>query len=549
MLFRTLIAGTLLAAGAFAQMSSFPKRDYFRETFGKTQTKVELKDPVKLKDYVAGGKLELSLKDYLALVMANNTNIQLQMLSLETPKNAIQRAFAPWDPNVTASFQSQRATSPSTTLLEGATTVQQLSQPFSARYSQLLDTGTQFNVNYNAQKISTNNSFSTFNPSLTSNVSMNFTQPLLQNRGRYVNRLNLMIARSNLRVSDYNLRTTLINLVNASETAYWNVIQSRENVKVQEAARDTAEKNLTYVQQQLDLGAISPLDIFGPKQQLASTELAVSQARFALSQAEDALKMQIGADLDPEVRKLPIVLTETVDLPSTANLVVDREEAVQKALNLRPDVKSVLQSLDRDDLSIQSAKNGLLPNLSLIGSYQSQGRGGPFYQRTNVFNDGVTSSIVTSTPGGFGDALDQMFHFGFPVYSFGLQLALPIRSHARAADLADALVSKKTDALRLRNTQETVRLSVLNAVTQLEGSKEQLKLAIIQRDFANQNLNAENEKYKLGAELLQNVINAQRDLQTSESNVVTNQIAVRRNLLNLLTQTGELLDERGIVIQ
>src|SRR5690242_3422600 len=102
MLFRTLIAGTLLAGGAFAQFSSFPKPSYFRETFQKTKTTVELKDPVKLKDYVAGGKLELSLKDYLALVMANNTNIQIQMLSLETPKNAIQRAFAPWDPNFTA---------------------------------------------------------------------------------------------------------------------------------------------------------------------------------------------------------------------------------------------------------------------------------------------------------------------------------------------------------------------------------------------------------------------------------------------------------------
>jgi outer membrane protein TolC len=298
------------------------------------------------------------------------------------------------------------------------------------------------------------------------------------------------------------------------------------------------------------LGAISPLDIFGPKQQLASNELAVSQAKFQLSQAEDALRMQMGADLDPDVRKLPLELTETVDLPTSANLVFDREEAVQKALNLRPDVKSALQSLDKDDLSIQSAKNGLLPNLSLIGNYQSQGRGGVFYQRQNVFNDqGVPSSIITSTPGGFGDALTQMWGFGYPVYSLGLQLNLPIKSHSRAADMADAVVAKKTDALRLRNTQETVRLSVLTAITQLDGSKEQLKLAIIQRDFAKQNLDAENEKYKLGAELLQNVINAQRDLQTSESNVVTNQIAVRRNLLNLITQTGELLDERGVVIQ
>src|ERR1051325_4931789 len=102
MLFRTLITGAFLTAGAFAQMKSFPKPDYFRETFQSTVPKVELKDPVRLRDYVQSGKLELSLKDYLQLVMANNTNIQIQTLSLETPKKAIQRAVAPWDPLATA---------------------------------------------------------------------------------------------------------------------------------------------------------------------------------------------------------------------------------------------------------------------------------------------------------------------------------------------------------------------------------------------------------------------------------------------------------------
>ena len=104
MLLRTLSTGILLTAGAFAQVSSFPKPSYFRETFSKTQPKVELKDPVRLKDFVVGDKLELSLKDYLALVVANNTDIQIQMLSLETPKNAIQRAFGAWDPRATAQF-------------------------------------------------------------------------------------------------------------------------------------------------------------------------------------------------------------------------------------------------------------------------------------------------------------------------------------------------------------------------------------------------------------------------------------------------------------
>jgi outer membrane protein TolC len=298
----------------------------------------------------------------------------------------------------------------------------------------------------------------------------------------------------------------------------------------------------------LDLGALSPLDIYNPQQQLANAKLTVSQAEFTLIQKEDALRRQIGVDLDPQIRPLPLVLTETVDVAEGGGM--DRESEVQKALNMRPDLKSAVQNLDVDDLAIRSARNGILPNLALTGSYQTQGRGGVFYQRQNVFTgDGTSSSILTQIPGGFPDALSQMFGFGFPVYSFGVTLQLPIKSHQASADMADAIVAKKRDALNVRTTQQQIRLDILNAVTNLDGSKEQLKLAKIAREFAQKNMDAENKKYELGTEINQNVILAQNVLVQAESSVVTNQINVRRSLLNLLTKTGELLDERGIVVQ
>src|SRR5689334_2530531 len=125
---RFVIAGLLISSSAFAQLTSFPKPNYFRETFAKTNPKVELQAPAKLKDFVVGGKVELSLKNFLELVMANNTDIQLQKLSLEMPKNAIQRAFGVWDPRAVAQFTSTRATSPATSLLEGANEVKTLAQ-------------------------------------------------------------------------------------------------------------------------------------------------------------------------------------------------------------------------------------------------------------------------------------------------------------------------------------------------------------------------------------------------------------------------------------
>jgi outer membrane protein TolC len=533
-----VIVGTVLASGAFAQLTSFPKPSYFRETFSRSTAKVELQDPVHLKDFVAGDRLELSLKNFLVLVMANNTDIQIQMLSLDIPKDAITRAFSTWDPLARASFSANRTVLPSTSTLDGLTattsTLSSLSQPAQFSYSQTLPTGATYGVTYSAGKTSTASMNALYNPSLSSNLAFTASQPLIKNRGSYVNRLGLMTARSRYRQSEYNLRAQLLILVNAAENAYWDVVSARETLKVAEGAREVSAAFLKLSEKQLDLGALSPLDIYNPQQQLANADLVVSQARFALAQTENALRKQIAIDLDPALRKLPIVLTETVDF-MTASTDVDAEQAVARALANRPDLKSAVQNLDIDELAIQSARNGLLPNLSLSFNYSAQGIGGNF--------------LPTSSPGGLTDAVSQMFSFGYPGYGFGINLTLPIKSHSASADMADAVSNRKRDALNVRTTAQGVRLDILNAVVSLQGSVEQLKLAKLARDFAQKNLDAENKKYELGTDINQNVILAQNALVQAESNVVVNQIGLRRNLLTVLTKTGELLDERDIVVQ
>ena len=499
--------------------------------------------------FPADGKLSLSLKSYLELVMANNTDIQIQLLTLETPKNAIERAMSTWDPLATASFTNSRSTTPSTGALAGANTVESLSQPANFGFQQTLPSGLQFSVGYSASKNTTNSSFQTLNPALNSNLYFSFSQPLIRNRGAFVNRLSLMMARGRYRISEYALRASLLQMVNAAENAYWDVIQARENRRVQENAKTMADASLKLAEDSLRLGAISKLDIYNPQQQKANAELSVAQAKYALEQAENTLRRQMGMDLDPGLRRVPLVLTEAVEIPVTS-VVVDAEAEVAKAVATRPEVKSALQYLDVDDLSIHQSKNSLLPSLSLTGGYTTQGVGGIFYDRTNVFDaSGTASQVTTVIPGGFSDALSQMFNFGYPVYSFGLTLSLPIRSHSAAADMADALVQKRRDVLNVRTVQQQVRLSILNAVTNLNSSKESLKLALTARDFAQKNLDAENQKYQLGAEPMQFVLQAQTQVAQADSAVVQNQVGLRRNLLNLLTQTGELLDERGIVVK
>jgi outer membrane protein TolC len=549
-LFPILCLALVLATTAVAQTTSFPKPNYFRQVFEQTRTQVDLRDPVKLKDFVVEGKLELSLKNFLELVMDNNTDIQVTFLSLEVPRNNITSAYGVWDPNATASFSSTRTTSPATNPSQSenaslGSTSKSLYQPFSLTYSQALDTGTSYQVGFGGTKDSFNNSYSSYNPSITSSMSFAVTQNLIRNRSRYVNRIPLMTAQSTYKRAEFSLRATLLNWVNVAESSYWRVVSARENVRVQQIARDTSKSNLDFVQKQLDLGAVSPLDIYNPQGQLAASDLALSQAKFALEQAEDALRHQIGIDLDPDLRRIPIEVTEPVDI-STVGMDLDPEHEVQKAVANNPSVKAAIQALDIDDLGIQSAHNGLLPNLSFTASYAGAGQGGIYTSSGAALLGGGPAVVI---PGGLSDALSQMFGLNNPTYMGSLTLTLPIRSRTASMNLANALVAKKTDAYNLRNQEQNTRLNVLTAVSNVNGAIDSLRLAKIQEDLQHKNYDAEVEKYTLGTDTNQNVVIALQNWVVAQSAVVSAQVNVRTSILNLYTQTGELLEERGIVVK
>jgi outer membrane protein TolC len=201
--------------------------------------------------------------------------------------------------------------------------------------------------------------------------------------------------------------------------------------------------------------------------------------------------------------------------------------------------------LDVDDMNIRGAADQLRPSLSLTGNYSSNGRGGTQYLR----GSGIGGGIIDVIPGGLSNALSEVFGFNNTTYRLGLTLTLPLRDRRGAAGLADALVRKKQDALSLRSQEQGIRLDVLNAVSQLESSRESVKLAIVSRDLAQKQLDAEWQKYNLGTSQMFYVLDAQTRLTSAESRVVTESIGYRRNQLGLLRRVGTLLEERGITVQ
>jgi outer membrane protein TolC len=397
-----------------------------------------------------------------------------------------------------------------------------------------------YSIGFDTTKLTNSGECGISNPGINSNLNLSFTQPLMRNRGSYYTKLPITIARSNLRASEYQIQDQILRLVGLAENAYWDVISARENLRVAEQALALFDQSLKRSKRELELGAISELEIYQPQAEYANAEIQVTQQRFRLAQTYDALRRQMGIDLDPKIRTLPIELTEEVTPPVQAS--IDPEATVEKALAQRPDLRATRQNIDVADLRIDSATNQLRPDFRLTGQYGSFGR--------NAFNaENPAGSGVLVLPGGLGNSLNQVFGFGYPVYGFGVQLNLPLRDRRASADYADAVVNKRLEMLRVRTLEQSTRLEVLNAINSLEQSRASVELAKVALDLAQKRADAEQKKFDLGTVTMFFVLQAQRDLTDAQSALVNQTVNLRRSLTNLLRVTGDLLTERGIAIQ
>ncbi|MCY4594811.1 MAG: TolC family protein [Bryobacterales bacterium] len=531
----------LVVSPIAAQFATFPDGAYFREQWQAAPYAVEIEIAGNLEDMVVDGKLELSLRDYLELVMANHPDVQIQKLNVLEQENSIQSALSPFDPNLDLNFNANRSANPSQDVLQGGDVVSSLRQNGGFTYRQTLDTGTNYQIGFTGQKSASSSSFRTFNPSIQDTLSFRISQPLLRNRGRGIQRIPVMIAQSRYETSQAQARQRVLALIAQSENTYWQVVSNREALTVQENNLELRRQFLERSRRELELGAISELDIFQPEQNFANAQVGVTRARYRLQQAEDRVRRQIGADLHPEIRNLPLVLTESAD-PPLYMATYEAEETLRKALLMRPEIMQQRKNLEIDDYNIKRNTNAQRPDLSLTASYSATGLGGNLYQNSLV---GGGSRLLLSA-GGSPAAMEQLLQFAFPTYSVGITLNLPLRNRRAAVNLANSVIQKKRNMYQLQSLEQQIRLDVLNAIAGIELSKAAIQQAAVALDYSQKRLDAEQLKYDLGVSTAFIVLDAQDDLVQSQADLLQESIGYRLAIVTLLQATGELLDARGV---
>jgi outer membrane protein TolC len=524
---RRVLICVLLACAAGRAQSFFPSPNYFRNAFAKPNP-VTVSLPGTLRDLVQDGKLRLSIGDVARLVTARNTQVWLARIEVLASEPAVLRATSPFDARFTGSFNTSRASSPTFTALDATT---QLTQNTQFNYQQQFTTGTSYSVGFSGVKNASNNSFVFLNPSIRTVLNLGFSQPLLRNRGFFVQRAPVVIARITQQVSRSRFEQTLAEQLQAAENQYWDTVQARENLAVLRNSLALAEKSYERDKRALELGALPPLDIFRSQAEVANRRVQVTTAEYQLKQQEDALRRLVAADLDPAVRNLPVDL---VDAPGAMppSESVNMEEAVELALRRRPELDILRRQQEIEQTNVRVAANSLRPDIRLGGNYASSGLGG-------------NSGLIT---GGLGDALRQMLDFNSPTYGFSLTLNLPVRNRQAEADLATAEIAQRRNLYQQREMEQQLILEVRNAVNRLEQSKANIAGSRAARDLAVKNLEAEQRKYELGATTIFFVLEAQQRASDAETQLLNSTVAYQKAVTALHRSTGALLDERRIVV-
>ena len=443
--------------------------------------------------------MDLTLDAAMAMALEKNLDLKAQRINPQLVDYNLAAARAAYNPQLTGSYRYNNAQSPNNNNLEGATNVTQVGQNFNTGMTQQTRWyGGSLNLSFTNGRTATNSTQTQRNPSFSSGFSASYTQPLLAGFKIDNTRNQLRTLAITRQISDLTLLAAVENTKASVRTAYWNLRSAIETIEIQRRALDLARRLFEDNRIKVEIGTLAPIDTVQPETAVANAEVAVLNAQITWRTAELNLKRLLAASPDDEIYRNTINPTEQASLRESS---VDIAGAVKRALADRTDIVTSQRNIESAQLTLQVTENQTKPNLSLQGGYSLTGQGGP-----------RISQGVIVTPGGYGDAVGQVFGFDLPTWNLQFNFTYPLFMAAAKANYARAVLSIEQQKIQLDGTRLTISADVTNAGLAVENTYKQFQASVKAREAAERNAEAEQTRFDVGMSTNYNVVQAQNNL-------------------------------------
>jgi outer membrane protein TolC len=372
-----------------------------------------------------------------------------------------------------------------------------------------------------------------------------FQQELLAGFGFGPNLRYLRIANNNKRISDIAFKDQVIATVTQVKNIYWDLVNAYQQAQVNEQSVAFAQQSLENAKKQLQLESIPAMDVTRAEAEVSRRDQDLTVARTSLQLQELLMKNALTKSLnDPMLQSIPVVPTDTLQ-PNQAPETGSVQDLIKSALEDRPELKETDIDLVNRQISRQSAKNALLPTLSLVGFYGGQGLAGPLNPIYNIPGVKNVSNVPTDYPG----ALQNTFNNTAPDYYIGFNLGIPIRNRVAKADQYRSELEYRQAELRREQLRNQIRIEVSNAQYALQQTAARVDAARKARDLSQRTFEIMQKEQTLGAGSTFQTLTAQRDLALAELDLVTAMTIYEKAKVELDRATGSTLEHNGIQIQ
>lgn len=320
--------------------------------------------------------------------------------------------------------------------------------------------------------------------------SIVLTQPLLRNFWIDSGRLGINLSRNNLRSTELALKRRVMDTITQVEVAYYNLIFTYESVKVQEMARQLAQRSLDETKKRFEVGTVAELETKQTESQVAAREADLLSARRNLDIQQNVLKRLISDDYGA-VHRLVLKPKESL---SAQLQVFDVQLSWDKGLSDRPDLVQSRIELENMGLQLKFDRNQLYPQLDLFGTYGQNGTGGDL-----------------------GETYDAIAKGDQPNYRIGATLSIPLGNRVARSRYRSNKVREEQLLLTLKGQEQGIMIEIDNAIKQASSSYDRVHATRKASEYSQAALEAEQKKLENGKSTSFVVLQLQNDLTSARS--------------------------------
>ena len=479
----------------------------------------------------------ISIQDAVLQSLEHNLDITISRQTKESRLTDIVFEQAKFDPTLSLNAQYNRLVSPLNRPVLGFGTsgqetgqigaVQQIEKfdqnitQITADMTQNLMTGGNYDINYSPQRtFVTGQTGFLFNPAYTGGLAFTLTQPLLRNAGVAINKTFIRIAQNNANVEEQVFFDRVLQVIATVEQTYWELVFANENLKVAQSALRAAEELLASNRAKAKAGVMAVVEVLQAEAGVASRVEQILIAQKAIQDQEDQLRRLLNpaeTELRQDVQLLPL------DQPVQTLEALSPEEAIDVAMERRPEILQAQKNIDTSDLNTKFAKNQLLPSLAAQGTVGLAGLGG-----------------------GTNDMLERNFGGEYYNYGGGLVLSYPLGNRSAWSQFNRRKLEARNAQASLQSVRQQVIVAVKEAVRRVQTDFKRIETTRSSRILAEKQLQAEQERFKVGLSTTIFVLGFQRDLAIARGSELRAIVDYNKSLSNLSRNKATTLERYRI---